>query len=54
MKEITLTVFSFMNEVKLISLHTSIAILSTQLNYFRHCDITLIKLVNITHIFAHS
>ena len=39
---------------KLICLHTSIAIVSTQLNDFNYCYLTLIILFNINHLFAHS
>ena len=44
---------SFLNKLQLICLHTSIAIVSTQLNGFKYCYLTLIILLNIIHSFAH-
>ena len=54
MKETSLSVISFLNELGPICLHASIAIVSTQLNGFSYCYLTLIILFNITHSFAHS
>ena len=51
---ISLTVISFLNELELIHLHTSIAIVSTQLNGFNYCYLTPIILFNINYLFAHS
>ena len=47
-------VISFLNELQLIRLCTSIAIVPTQLNGFNYCHQTLIILFNINHLFAHS
>ena len=47
-------VISFLNELEPICLHTSIAIISTQLNGFKYCYLTLIILFNINHLFAQS
>ena len=49
MKEILLSVISFLNELQLICLRTSIAIVSIQLNGFNYCYLTRIILFNITH-----
>ena len=38
----------------LISLHTIIAIVSIRLNGFNYCNLTLIILININNLFAHS
>ena len=46
-------VISFLNEEEYIFLHSSIAIVSTQLNSFNYCSLTLIILFNINHLFAH-
>ena len=35
-------------------LHTSVAIVSTQLNGFNYCYLTLIILFHIDNLFAHS
>ena len=45
---------SFLNELELICLHTSIAIVSTQLNGHNYCYQTLTILININHLFADS
>ena len=50
----SLSVFSFLNELQVICLHTSIAIFSTQLNSFNWCYLKLILQFNINHLFAHS
>ena len=42
----------FLHELELICLHTSIAIVSTQLNGFNY--LTLIILFNINHLFAYN
>ena len=42
---------SFLNELELTCLHTSIDIVSTQLNDFYNCYVTLIILFNINHFF---
>ena len=51
MEEISLSVISFLNELQLIFLHTSIVIISTWLNGFNYCYLILF---NINHLFAHS
>ena len=48
-----MSVISFLNKLELICLHTNIAIVSTQLNGFNYCYLTLIILFNINHLFAH-
>ena len=53
MYEIRLLEISFLNELELIFLYTSIADVSTQLNGFNYCDLTLIILFNNNHLFAH-
>ena len=40
--------------LELVHLHTSIAILFTQLHGFNYCDLTLIFLLNINYLFAHG
>ena len=50
----SLLVISFLNELELICLDTSIAIVSTQLNGFNYCHLKLIILFNTNHLFAHS
>ena len=40
--------------MELICLHTSIAIISTQLNGFKYCDLTLLILFNINHLFREK
>ena len=50
----SLLVLSFLNELELICLHTSIAIVSTQLNSFNYCFLKLIILFNINPLFVHS
>ena len=47
-------VISFLNEFELICLYTSIDIVSTQLNGFNYCYLTLIILFIINHLFADS
>ena len=51
---ISLLVILFLNELELICLHTSVGIISTQLNGFNYSYLTLIILFNINHLFAHS
>ena len=50
----SLLVISFLDELELICLHTSITIISTQLNGFNYCNLTLIILFNINHLFEHN
>ena len=47
---------SFLNVLELICIVVviSIVIVSTQLNGFNHCYLTLIILFNINHLFVHS
>ena len=52
LKEISLSVISFLNELELISLNTSISFVSTQLNGFTYCYITFIILIIITPLFV--
>ena len=54
MQEISLRVISFLNELELICLHTSIAIVSTQLNGFNDYFLTPIILFNSNLLFSHS
>ena len=54
MQEISLSLISFLNELELICLHASITIVSTQLNGFNYCSLTLIILFNFKHLLAHS
>ena len=54
MQEISLSVISFLNDLELICLYTGIAIVSTQLNGFTYCYLTLIIILNINNFFAHS
>ena len=54
MQEISLLVISFLIELNLICLYTSIDIVSTQLNGFSYCYLTFIIPFNINHLFAHS
>ena len=49
-----MSVISFLNELELICLHTSIAIVFTQLNGFSYWYLTLIIPFDINHLFAHS
>ena len=53
-KGLDLSVISFLNELELICLHTSSAIVSTQSNGLNHCYQTLIILFNINHLFTDS
>ena len=46
-------VISFLKESELTCLHTNIAIVSTKLNGFNDCYLTLI-LISINYLFAHS
>ena len=46
--------FLFLNELELIYLHASVAIVSTQLNGFNYCYLRLIILFDINHSFADS
>ena len=52
MKEINLSVISFLNEFELTCLHTSIDIVFTQLSGFNYCYLTLIILFGTNHLFA--
>ena len=52
--QISLSVKSFLDELELICLNTSIAIVSAQLSCFNYCHLTLIILFNNNHLFAHS
>ena len=54
MKEISLPVILFLNELELICLHTSDATVFTQLIGFKYCYITLKFLFNISHLLAHN
>ena len=54
MWEISLSVISFLNELELICLHSSVAIVTTQLNGFNYCFLTHIILFNMNHLFADS
>ena len=47
-------VISFLNGFELVCLHTNMAIVSTQLNGFNYCYLTLIILFNINHLFTDS
>ena len=49
-----LKVISFLNEFGLVCLHPSIAIVSTQLNGFNYCYLTLIILFNTNYLFTDS
>ena len=49
---ICLSVILFLNDLQLIRLHTSIAIISSQLSDFNYCNLTLIIQFNITHSFT--
>ena len=49
--EMIFTIKIYSNEVELISLHVSIAIVSTQLNGFTYCYLTLL---DINYLFACS
>ena len=51
---VSLQVILFLIDLELICLHTSPAIVSTQLNSFNYCNVTQIFLFNINHLFAHS
>ena len=54
MKEISLSIIWFLNESEQICLHTRIAIVSTQLDGFKYCYLTLIIQFIIYHLFADS
>ena len=54
MLKISLSVISFLNELRLIRLHTRIAMVSTLLNSFNYCYQRLIIQLIITHSFAYS
>ena len=45
MLEISLSVIAFFNESELICLHSSIVIVSTQLNSFTYCDLACLQTV---------
>ena len=49
-----LLVISFLNDLELICLHTTIAIVSPQLKGSNYCYLTLIILFNINNLFADS
>ena len=49
-----MSVISFLNESELICLHTTIAIVSTQLSGLDYCYLTLIILFKFNHLFAQS
>ena len=51
MREISLLVISFLNDLELIGLHSTIAIVSTQLNGFNYHYLTLVTLFNINNFF---
>ena len=53
-KEISLSAICFLNEFELICLHISITIISTQLNGFKYCYVSLTIPLNISHLFTHS
>ena len=50
----SLLVILFSNELELIYLHASIAIVSTQVNGFKDYNLILINLFNINHLFSLS
>ena len=52
-KRLVCVQFWFLNELEPICLHTSITIISTQLNDFNYCYLTLIIAFNINHLLAH-
>ena len=52
--QISLLIISFLNELELSCLHFSITIVSTQLNDFNCCYLTVIFLFNINYLLAHS
>ena len=54
MSDISLSVISFLNELKIICLPTCIAIVSTYLNGFNYCYLILIILLIIDHLFAQN
>ena len=54
MSEISLSVILFLNELELICLHTSTAIVFTQLNGFKYRYLTLIILLYINNLFTNS
>ena len=54
MNVIPLQAISLLNELELICLHRSNAIVSMQLNSFNYCYRIIINLFNINHLFAHS
>ena len=54
MQDIRLSVFPFLDELKLICLHACIAIVAIQLNGFNDCNQTLTIQFNINNLFAHS
>ena len=49
-----LFVGNFIFELEPICFHTSIAIISIQLNSFKYCNLKLIIVVDISHLFAYS
>ena len=49
-----LSVISFLNELDPICLHTSIAVVFTQLNGFNYCNLTLIIQFKINNLFIQS
>ena len=50
----SLYVISLLNDLEVIFLHSSIAIVSTQLRVFNYCYLPQIILFNINHLFAYS
>ena len=53
MSETISSAISFLNDSQLSCLHSSIAIISIQLNGFNYCNLISIVLSNIKHLFAH-
>ena len=45
---------NFILKLELISLHTKTATVSTYLNGFNFCNVTIVILFNINHLFGHS
>ena len=54
MPDIILSVISVLNMFEFFCLDLSIAIVSTKLNGFNYCDLTLVFFANIDHLFAHK
>ena len=49
----SLEVISFLNKLEPICLHSTTAMVSTQLNGFKYCYLTIIILVNINLLFVY-